>query len=231
MRRTLTSLRLLAGRGGVARCAPLGCQRAERSRRRRPTPTQVADDSQRAAAAKAAAATAAAAAPVGTGWATLKGTFTFDGDPPAMPPYAVNKDQAACAPGGTGAAAGVAGRRPGDQGHRQHRHLSPATCRACTSRPSRATEPLVFDQKECVFLTHVVGVHGRPAGAHQEQRRRWATTRRSTARTSSTRRFPPAAPCRGRRKREEATPVRGPLQHPPVDDGVHAAAQERATSR
>ena len=44
--------------------------------------------------------TTAADQPVGTGWATLKGTFTFEGDPPAMPPYDVNKDQATCAPGG-----------------------------------------------------------------------------------------------------------------------------------
>ena len=41
-----------------------------------------------------------AAAATGTGWATIKGRFVYDGAPPKMPPYAVTKDQATCAPGG-----------------------------------------------------------------------------------------------------------------------------------
>ena len=32
----------------------------------------------------------------GTGWGTLKGKFVFDGTPPEMQPYNVNKDTAAC---------------------------------------------------------------------------------------------------------------------------------------
>src|SRR4029079_19600992 len=33
-----------------------------------------------------------AAAATGTGWATIKGQFVYDGDPPAMPPYNVTKE-------------------------------------------------------------------------------------------------------------------------------------------
>jgi len=37
-----------------------------------------------------------AAASTGTGWATIKGRFLFDGTPPTMAPYNANKDQATC---------------------------------------------------------------------------------------------------------------------------------------
>src|SRR5262245_11540149 len=37
-----------------------------------------------------------AARPVGTGWATLKGQFVFDGNPPAMPAYNVTKEPEVC---------------------------------------------------------------------------------------------------------------------------------------
>ena len=36
------------------------------------------------------------AAPTGTGWATLKGRFIFEGTVPQMQPYNVNRDQATC---------------------------------------------------------------------------------------------------------------------------------------
>src|SRR5262249_43816232 len=48
--------------------------------------------------AAAASTEGTAAAATGTGWATIKGRFVFDGTPPKMPPYNVTKDQATCAP-------------------------------------------------------------------------------------------------------------------------------------
>jgi hypothetical protein len=98
---------------------------------------------------------AAAAGPVGTGWATLKGAFTYDGEPPKMTPTpGVNKDVQVCAPGGIappeewlkvdasskGIANVVIFARDAS---RVHDDAGPST------------EPLVFDQKGCVFLTHV----------------------------------------------------------------------------
>lgn len=97
----------------------------------------------------------AAAGPVGTGWATLKGTFTYDGDPPVMPVTpGVNKDEAVCAPGGhappqewlvvDSATKGVANIvLYARDAARVHDDAGPSA------------EPLVFDQKDCVFLTHV----------------------------------------------------------------------------
>jgi hypothetical protein len=93
----------------------------------------------------------------GSGWATIKGHFIYDGDPPPMPPYQVNKDQATCAAGG--------------QTPLQQYLVVDATSRGIANvaiyprKVSRVhesaaplTETFVFDQKECVFLTHVAAV-------------------------------------------------------------------------
>lgn len=99
----------------------------------------------------------AAAEPVGTGWATLKGRFTFEGEPPAMPPYDVNKDHDTCAPGGNAppqewlvvdaATKGIANIAIYPRGvSRVHESAEPGQ------------EPIDFDQKVCVFLSHVAGI-------------------------------------------------------------------------
>jgi hypothetical protein len=105
----------------------------------------------------------AAAGPVGTGWATLKGKFTFDGPAPSMPPYAANKDMEVCAPGGqprsqeylvvdgSGGLANVV--IFARNASRIHESAEPGT------------DPLIFDQKDCVFLTHVVAI---PVGVNVE---------------------------------------------------------------
>jgi hypothetical protein len=99
----------------------------------------------------------AAAEPVGTGWATLKGVFTFDGGAPAMPPYNATKDMEVCAPGG----------QPREQEYLVVDDASKGIANIVVfardvSRVHESAEPgeepIVFDQKDCVFLTHVVGV-------------------------------------------------------------------------
>src|SRR3954464_379803 len=52
------------------------------------------------ASGKAAGGEKAAAKPTGTGWATLRGQFVYDGTPPAAQPYDVKKEPEVCAPGG-----------------------------------------------------------------------------------------------------------------------------------
>lgn len=94
---------------------------------------------------------------VGTGWATLKGRFIYDGDPPQMPLYPVNKDEATCAPGGAappqeyllvdGSSKGIANVAI---------YLRKASRVHESAQPS--SESVVFDQKACVFLTHVMAV-------------------------------------------------------------------------
>jgi len=95
-------------------------------------------------------------AAAGTGWATLKGRFVFDGTPPEMQPYNANKDQATCT---------INGKAP-----LQETLLVDSATKGIANvaiyvrKVSRVHESaalldgggsIVFDQKECVFLTHV----------------------------------------------------------------------------
>jgi len=96
-----------------------------------------------------------AATPAGTGWATLKGRFVFDGTPPTMPPYNVNKDQATCTINGVAPL--------------QETLLVDAESKGIAnvaiyirkvSRVHESAQPAegksLFDQKTCVFQTHVL---------------------------------------------------------------------------
>ena len=96
---------------------------------------------------------AASAAPVGTGWATLKGRFVYDGQPPSMPRYNANKDMATCAPGGVA---------PEQETLVVSSDGGLANVAIFLRKASRVHEsaqapsdPAVFDQKTCVFLSHV----------------------------------------------------------------------------
>jgi hypothetical protein len=152
------SRRLLAVLVAAVCAVPLGCMR----------PVDlgaVADDSTaqkiREALRGEGSGAAAAAAPVGTGWATLKGTFTFDSGAPAMPPYNVVKDPEVCAPGGQPRAQEFLLVDDATKGIANIVVFARNASRVHESaQPSN--EPLVFDQKDCVFLTHVLGV---PVGA------------------------------------------------------------------
>jgi hypothetical protein len=105
----------------------------------------------------AEASAAGEEAVTGTGWATLKGRFLYEGEPPQMPPYSVNKDQATCAPGGQAppqeflvvdsATKGIA-----------NIAVYPRRVARVHDDAAAITEPAVFDQKDCVFLTHVLAV-------------------------------------------------------------------------
>jgi plastocyanin len=105
----------------------------------------------------AATEDSAAAAPTGTGWATLKGQFVYDGDPKPMPPYNVTKEHEVCAPGGTA--------------HQQESLMVVPNTKTIknvvvflrdASRVHESAQPkdnsVDFDQKACVFLSHVAGV-------------------------------------------------------------------------
>lgn len=96
-----------------------------------------------------------------TGWATLKGTIKVDGTPPANPMLSITgNDRALCAPGGrnvpnelvvVGPDGGLANvivfaRRVPDKWVHEDAKEAPS-------------EPLVFDQKECLFLDRAVPVH------------------------------------------------------------------------
>lgn len=99
-----------------------------------------------------------AAGPTGTGWATLKGRFIYDGDPPTMPPYNVNRDQATCT---------INGRAPLQQtllvdeatkGIANVAIFIRSASRVHESAVSPPEETALFDQKNCVFQTHVFAI-------------------------------------------------------------------------
>jgi plastocyanin len=97
------------------------------------------------------------AAATGTGWATIKGRFVFDGDPPAMRPYNVTKEPEICTDHGTppnqeyllvdGSTKGI---------KNVLLYLRTASRVHESAQPTK--DSVVFDQKECKFLSHVFPV-------------------------------------------------------------------------
>jgi hypothetical protein len=97
-----------------------------------------------------------------TGWATLRGTFKFEGTAPQRAALTVNKDVDVCAPGGRQVLSEalvvaddggikdvvifVSQDLPNDDAW-----LHPA------AKPGK-TDTVVFDQKQCLFLTHVLAM-------------------------------------------------------------------------
>ena len=95
-----------------------------------------------------------AVAVTGTGWATIKGRFIFEGTPPQMAPYNANKDQTTCAPGGK---APLQESLLVDSGSMGIANVAVYLRKASRVHESaQATdETKDYDQKECVFLSHV----------------------------------------------------------------------------
>ena len=90
----------------------------------------------------------------GTGWATLKGKFVFEGDPPAMPPYGVNKDMAACTIDGKAPLQETLLVDSATKGIANVAIFARKASRVHDSAKSNGSKDL-FDQKHCVFLSHV----------------------------------------------------------------------------
>ncbi|MCA9264560.1 MAG: hypothetical protein KDA60_11950 [Planctomycetales bacterium] len=97
-----------------------------------------------------------------TGWATLTGVFTLDGPAPPRTPLSVTKDANICAPGGNAPLSEelvVAG----DGGVRDvliflNDAISPEEPWTHPSAAPGKSDEVVFDQKECVFLSHVLAM-------------------------------------------------------------------------
>ncbi len=92
------------------------------------------------------------AGPAGTGWATLKGVFTLDGTPPAAKQLVVDKDTEVCSKDGMklvdrsllvdGSSKGLA-------------NVVVFVRKSSRVKTPVSAEPLVFDQKNCEFLSPV----------------------------------------------------------------------------
>ncbi|MFM8414745.1 MAG: hypothetical protein ACKOCX_08475 [Planctomycetota bacterium] len=119
-----------------------------------PAPDLAAAAKLRDALGAGGAATAAEeqAAPTGTGWATLKGRFLFAGSPGELQPLVVDKDMAVCA---------KEGMKLYDQSLRvdaSSKGLADVVVfvrKSSRVKSAVPTEQLVFDQKNCEFLSPV----------------------------------------------------------------------------
>lgn len=93
-------------------------------------------------------------ASTGTGWGTLKGKFIFDGTPPEMQPYNVNKDMEVCTINGQAPLQETLLVDSASKGIKNIAVFVRSASRVHESAQAGEGESL-FDQKECVFLTHV----------------------------------------------------------------------------
>lgn len=130
-----------------------GCQRADELG---PVATTTSTNSIREAlvSSKGDSGGDATAAATGTGWATLKGRFVFDGTPPEMQSYNVNKDLGACTTNGK---APLQENILVDSSTKGLANVAIYVRKASrvheTAQSTEGNEE--FDQKECVFLSHV----------------------------------------------------------------------------
>jgi hypothetical protein len=97
-----------------------------------------------------------AAISTGTGWATIRGQFVYDGTPPTPKPYDVNKEHNICTDGGKAPLQETLVVNDASKGIKNVALYVRDAPRVHESAAPK-TDPLVFDQKVCVFLTHVLG--------------------------------------------------------------------------
>ena len=90
----------------------------------------------------------------GTGWGTLKGRFTYDGEPPQMQPYNVNKDTEACTINGQAPLQETLLVDSATKGISNIAVFVRSASRVHETAQG-GTGEAVFDQKECVFLSHI----------------------------------------------------------------------------
>lgn len=93
----------------------------------------------------------------GTGWATLRGRFVYDGTPPVMKPYGVNKDQATCSPDGHIPLEETLLVDDATHGIKNVAVYLRSPSRVHPSAQAHGGE-VEFDQKTCVFQSHVFPV-------------------------------------------------------------------------
>ncbi|MEI7780799.1 MAG: hypothetical protein WCJ18_02600 [Planctomycetota bacterium] len=112
-------------------------------------------------ASTTAAGGADAAAAAGTGWGTLKGRFVFAGVPGAPKPLNVDKDMEVCSKAGTKLLDRSLLVDPSTKGLANVVVFARKTSRV--KEPNPPQTPVVFDQKQCEFLSPVVAARvGQP---------------------------------------------------------------------
>jgi hypothetical protein len=134
--------------------ATVGCQRTLP-----PDPEAQADNVQKLrtylmSSSSAAGSGGAAAQPQGTGWATLRGKFLYQGDAPARQPISITKEPEICAPGG-GAVLDEILLVDAQTGGIQNVVVFLRRASRVHDSATPNAEQVDFDQKDCLFTTHV----------------------------------------------------------------------------
>ncbi|MCX7413608.1 MAG: hypothetical protein NTW36_09270 [Planctomycetia bacterium] len=112
-------------------------------------------------ASTTAAGGGAAAAASGTGWGTLKGRFVFAGDPGAPKPLNADKDMEVCSKAGMKLLDRSLLVDPSSKGLANVVVFARKTSRVKEATPPQT--PVVFDQKQCEFLSPVLAARvGQP---------------------------------------------------------------------
>jgi len=90
-----------------------------------------------------------------TGWATIRGKVTLQGDPPAAEPLTVNRDTEVCAPGG--ATVYSQSIKVGPNGELANLVIYARDLKGDNVHEDAVgdTSEVPFDQKVCIFLSHV----------------------------------------------------------------------------
>lgn len=103
-----------------------------------------------------------------TGWATLRGRFVLAGDAPPRQPLNVNKETGVCAPGGVQVfseelVVGPAGEIKDVVVYLTTKVSDDEPWTHPSVKPGSKTEPIDYDQKQCIFKTHVLAMQvGQP---------------------------------------------------------------------
>jgi hypothetical protein len=120
-------------------------------------------------AAESSSGSGAAAAAEPTGWATLKGTFKLNGTPPPNLPLAITKDHEVCAPGGKQVLSDELVVDSATRGIKDVVIYLTSPAKFPVGDPkwehpdyaAKANAVLDFDQKNCVFLTHMFAMRSK----------------------------------------------------------------------
>lgn len=110
------------------------------------------------ARSESSSASAGSAAAAGTGWATLRGSFKLDGTAPPPRKLDVNKDMQVCSKGGEGLLDDSLVVGPGGGLANVVIYAKVRRVHDSAAAGARAGKNVDFDQKNCMFISHVVGV-------------------------------------------------------------------------
>jgi hypothetical protein len=143
-------------------CAAIGCQRrlAAEYRPDQDHVLKIREGFRQATSGASASSSSSQPAQQPTGWATLRGVIRIQGQAPARAELDANKDIAVCKPGGRPVydESLVTGPEGGIKNVLVYLTSKIPDQEPWTHPAAKKTDEVIFDQKQCVFLTHVLAM-------------------------------------------------------------------------